>query len=199
MQYTKRDWRNRNLIKTGTGLKWLTIPSAVKGKYEQKINETYIADVNWRQKHVAILKQNYSKAACYKSMLGLVEDMYATADFTNLSSINIHLLKRICTFLNIKTKFINSNELELSGNRSEKLANICTGLGATTYITGPASKEYIEEEIFIAKNIKIEYADYSNYPEYPQLYPPFEHGLSIIDLIFNCGNNAIDYMKFTNK
>jgi hypothetical protein len=37
--------------------------------------------------------------------------------------------------------------------------------------------------------------DYSGYPEYPQLYPPFVHEVSIIDLIFNTGPNASKYMK----
>ena len=36
MQYTRRDWRNRNKIKTPSGLQWLSIPVINKGKFYQK-------------------------------------------------------------------------------------------------------------------------------------------------------------------
>ena len=43
--------------------------------------------------------------------------------------------------------------------------------------------------------IGVRWMDYSAYPEYHQLYPPFEHAVSVIDLLFNEGPNAWRYMK----
>lgn len=196
MQYTRRDWRNRNLIKTNTGMQWLTIPVEVKGRFAQKINETIIADKNWQKKHLQILKYNYARAACFKEMINWVEELYMTANSSNLSANNVHFIQKICSFLNIETTFINSADIEISGDRTERLVNICTAFKADKYITGPAAKTYMNEEIFVNKGIEIVYADYGLYPEYPQLHPPFQHKLSILDLLFNCGIAAKKYMKF---
>ena len=89
--------------------------------------------------------------------------------------------------------------MQLTGNRSEKLSNICKTLGGTTYFTGPAAKSYLDENVFIESGIEISYFNYEGYKEYPQLYAPFEHGVSIFDLILNCGENARNYLKYTNK
>ena len=74
MQYTKRDWRNRNVIKTQQSLKWLSIPVEVKGKYFQKINETKISDSNWNIDHLNQLKQNFKTAKCYKEVINWIEN-----------------------------------------------------------------------------------------------------------------------------
>jgi hypothetical protein len=90
---------------------------------------------------------------------------------------------------------MDSREFELRGDKTEKLANICVDLKASSYITGPAAKAYMSESVFTDVGIQIEYSDYSDYPEYEQLFTPFEHGVSILDLIFNLGIEAKSYMK----
>lgn len=199
MQYTRQDWRNRNLIKTNAGLKWVTIPVESKGCLLKKINDTYIINNDWKIKHLAQLKENYAKAAFYKETIEFIESIYMTAEGLNLSSINTHFLKKICGYLNIKTQFINSTELESKGNPTERLVEICTILGCNKYITGPLAKNYINGNLFMEKGIVIEFVDYSGYEKYPQLYPPFEHGVSILDLIFNCGEDAKNYLKYVGK
>lgn len=196
MQYTRRDWRNRNLIKTNTGLNWLTIPVQVKGKFTQLINETVTADENWQKNHLVQLRHNYSKANCFNAVFEWVENLYNSTYGFSLSETNIFFLKEICLFLGIRTKFMNSKEFKIEGNRNEKLVNICNTLGGKQYLTGPAAKEYIDERLFYKNNISVEYLDYGGYVAYPQLYPPFEHGVSILDLIFNCGVNAKKHMKY---
>ena len=46
------------------------------------------------------------------------------------------------------------------------------------------------DDIFIGVNA----VDYSGYPEYPQCYPPFEHNVSILDVLFNVGPDAGWYL-----
>jgi len=193
VQFTKNDWRNRNLIKTKNGLQWLTI--AVKHeKLSQAICETEVFKQNWVKKHIGTLQANYAKAPFFGEYKSRIFDLYENVS-TNLSEINVDFIKEICGILDIDTKIIDSRSLNLSGNKQEKLIQACKQLDAAIYLSGPAAKSYIDESNFADHNIKVEWMDYSNYKDYNQLYPPFEHGVSILDLIFNEGPNAKKYLK----
>ena len=195
MQYTRRDWRNRNLIKTRDGLKWLTIPVAVKGNYFQTIKDTRISDPGWARKHWESIVHSYSKAQHFAAYRELFEALYLESQESFLSQINYAFLTAICKILGINTRITWSMEYTSVEGKTERLVNICKQAGATTYISGPAARDYIDETLFIAEGISLEYIDYSSYPDYRQLFPPFEHGVSVIDLIFNEGASAPNYMK----
>jgi len=199
MQFTKRDWRNRNIIKTPTGNKWLTIPVEVKGKFFQKINETKISDPNWNINHWNILKQNYSKAAHFNENKDFFEELYLNSKSLYLTEINYHFIKAICQFLNIKTNIKFSSEFDLKEERTERLLDICLQLNGTDYYSGPAAKAYMNEDVFNKANVGIHYFDYSGYPVYNQMNEPFDHGVSILDLIFCEGKNTVEFLKFTKK
>lgn len=195
MQFTKRDWRNRNQIKTNGGIKWLTIPVEVKGKFFQKINETLIADKTWNKSHWELIKQSYSKSKCYKEVAGFIEELYLNCNFDYLTDVNIHFITAINTFLGITTPIKLSSEFVLNEERTQRLVDICTELNGTDYFSGPAAKAYMEESRFSEKGITVHYFDYSGYPEYEQMNGEFTHGVSILDLIFNTGANAKQFMK----
>lgn len=200
MQYTKRDWRNRNKIKTANGLKWLTIPVEVKGKYFQKIKDTKISNKNWSFSHLEKLKHNYTKSPYYKEIMPFVEEMYlGSKSLNSISEINTFFIQRICDFLGINTKISFSWDYELIGdNPTDKLVNICLQSSATDYYTGPAAKNYMDESAFNKKEIHVHYYDYSGYKEYTQLHGDFEHGVTILDLLFNEGINSMNFLKFNN-
>jgi hypothetical protein len=195
MQYTKRDWRNRNLIKTPHGLKWLSIPVEVKGKYFQKINETRISEQGWNINHLKTIKQNYVKAKCFNEVKDFIQDMYEKATHTILSEINYHFLKNICDFLEIKTSIRFSSEFNLVEGKTERLVDLCGQLEGTDYYSGPTAKGYMDENMFTQAGIKLHYFDYNGYKIYDQLNPPFEHGVSIIDLICNEGKQSKCFLK----
>lgn len=195
VQYTRRDWRNRNIIKTPTGPFWLTIPVEVKGKYYQNIKDTLISDHEWNRKHWKTIVSNYTKAPHFKDYCSLFEDLYLGSGESYLSQVNYRFLTAICQLLGIKTKISWSMDYRLREGQTERLIDLCKQAGATEYISGPAAKNYIDENLFKAEGISLRYIDYSGYPEYPQLYPPFEHRVSIIDLIFNTGSDAKKYMR----
>ena len=195
MQYTKRDWRNRNKIKTKDGLQWLSVPVEVKGKYFQKINETIISEAGWRVHHWKTIMHSYSQAPYFKQYKDLFEAAYIHQTETNLSKVNYSFIKLICDILEIKTSIRWSSEFILAEGKTERLVNICKEEGATDYFSGPAAKDYMDESLFEKENIKVHYFDYSGYPVYQQLHGDFEHGVSIIDLIFNEGPNAKNFMK----
>ncbi len=197
MQYTKRDWRNRNKIKTSNGLKWLSIPVEVKGKFFQKIKDTKISDKNWNKNHLNILKNTYKVAPCYKEVIDFIEELYLTANQDNISEINYHFLSKICDYLSIKTKIIFSSKFDLLDNgKTERLVDLCIQLKGTDYYTGLAAKNYMDESLFEKENINVSYFDHSNYPLYNQLYGDFEHGVTILDLIFNKGKESKDFLKY---
>lgn len=194
-QYTRRDWRNRNLIKTPGGLRWLTIPVQVKGRYEQRIDETLIADLAWAQRHWKTIEQNYSRAPHFDAYRGAIHEIYAQALDRHLSAVNRRFIEGICTLLGIRTKLSWSTEYEASGDRTERLVSLCSSAGAEEYVSGPAARAYIDEAAFRDAGVRLTYVDYSGYPEYPQLGQPFEHGVTILDLLFNVGDDARRYMK----
>lgn len=196
VQYTKNDWRNRNRIKSSSGMQWITIP-VYQRSLQQKISETKVSTNNWGIKNWNSLKTNYGRAPYFKSYSSPLEDFYTTFKSPMLSEINLALIKLVCDFLGIKTKISNSAEYVLEGDSTTKLVSLCKQTGATHYLSGPAAKSYIRETLFHEEKINIEWMDYNGYQEYPQLYPPFEHGVSVVDLLFNAGPTSRNYMKFT--
>jgi hypothetical protein len=198
VQFTKRDWRNRNKIKTPTGPQWLTIPVLTKGKFEQPINQTEIGDMNWPRKHWPTIVQNYAKAPHFAEYRERFQTLYEECSETMLSKVNHRFLAAICWMLGIGTKISWSSDYPLADGKTERLVGLCKAAGATTYLSGPAAKAYMDESLFAAQGIDVKYMDYTGYAEYDQLYPPFEHGVSVLDLIFHTGADAPRYLKFSS-
>ncbi len=196
MQYTRRDWRNRNKIKTAQGTLWLTIPVDVKGKYFQSIRDTKVADPQWGVDHWKSIEMNYRRAACFKEYGEAFKELYLNPPSEYLSEINFTFIQLICSILEIKTEFRWSSEFALADDRTQRLVDICVATGCTEYYTGPAAKAYMDESLFTAAGVHINYFDYSGYPPYTQLFGDFVHEVSVIDLILNEGANAVNFLKY---
>jgi hypothetical protein len=193
VQYTKQNWRNRNKIKTENGLVWLSVP--VNGSQSKLIHEVEISNSDWQRKHWQIISEFYVKAPCFKEYKSFFEDFYLNKTHANLSEMNQCLTKKICKdILGIKTEFKDSREFNLQHKNEERVLEFLQKMNADCYLSGPAAKSYICEQHFVEKNIKLEWMDYSGYPEYPQLYGEYEHAVSILDLIFNVGKDAAYYV-----
>jgi hypothetical protein len=193
-QYTRRDWRNRNAIKTPQGLLWLTIPVQVKGKYLQKIKDTIVSDETWNHQHWRSIVHNYSPARYFEEYREQFQKLYLGTEDRHLSQINLRFLKAICGILGISTTISCSMDYDLIEGKTARLVQLSKDAGATEYLSGPSARVYLDEESFRKERIKLSYIDYSGYPEYHQLYPPFDPNVSIIDLIFNEGPNATKFM-----
>lgn len=198
MQFTRRDWRNRNLIKTPQGLQWLTVPVRVKGRFTQPICETEILGGDWVKDHLRSLHANYARTPYYEEIVGLLEPVYR-GPHTTISALNRRFIETICGYLGTDTVIANSWDYSAASGRSERLADLCAQAGATTYVSGPAARAYLDEAVFVAKGIAVAWFDYDGYPEYPQLWGAFEHGVSIVDLLFNCGVDASRFMKHVRQ
>lgn len=195
MQFTRRDWRNRNQIKTPAGVQWLTIPVEVKGKFHQRINETVVSDQSWPRQHWRALELNYAHAAHFPDYREQVRELYLGCTSNRLSEINHRFLVALNALLGISTLVRWSSEYILDGERSARLLNICRQAGAQVYYSGPAARDYLDTTLFAAAGIEVVWMDYSGYTPYRQLHGDFQHGVSVLDLLFNEGSLAPSFMK----
>lgn len=193
-QYTKNDWRNRNKLKINKESRWLTIP-VKQYDLSQKIKDTFVSDVKWNIKHWRTISQSYSKARYFQDYAPLFEELYLNINTTNLSEINVSLISLINDILGISTIVRMSGDFEIINGRTERIISICKQCSADVYLSGPSAKNYFNETLAEEENIKVEWADYRGYGEYTQLSAPFDQNLSILDLIFNEGDNCRHLFK----
>jgi hypothetical protein len=193
-QYTTRDWRNRNRIKTKDGLLWLSIPVEVKGRRTQLVRDARVADDGWPRRHWKTIAAAYSRAAHFETYRDAVEDLFGRATSPWLSEINRHFIEAICGWLGIATRLSWSSEFELVDGKSARLANLCLQAGASTYLSGPSARNYLDEALFEQSGLRVQFMDYTGYQEYPQVHPPFEHAVTALDLLFSVGPAAPQYL-----
>lgn len=196
VQYDKRGWRNRNQIKTPGGKQWLTIPVYSRGAQIEHLPIDSIRMVwekPWNQDHLKSILFAYKKAPFFEQYFPLLEQLYGQkdeflADFTIASTITLARELGI-----VHTRFLRSSSLNVEGQKTDRLIAVLQKIGADHYISGPSAKDYIEDDKFKAAGITLEYMDYA-YPEYPQMYPPYDPAVSILDLLFMVGSDALKYI-----
>ncbi|MFH1184778.1 MAG: WbqC family protein [Chloroflexota bacterium] len=192
VQYDKHGWRNRNQIKTAQGRQWLTIPVHSTGATSgMPIKEVRIdGSKPWARSHLKALTIAYGKAPFFGEIVPLLDSIYSRRD-AFLADFTIETTIQLARELGIQhTRFVRASELQgIAGRRTERLIQILRHVGATHYISGPSARQYIETSAFTEAGITLEYMEY-NYPEYPQLHPPFDPNVSVVDLLFMTGSQA---------
>ena len=192
LQYTKGDWRNRNKIKTPNGVQWITVPVHYQHT-NQLIEETSIDNSKpWTRSMLNKIRNSYQKAPFFELYFSELSDLLLEPA-ASISDLNLRLINWVCAHLEIKTPITFSQVYHPQGTKTERLIGILEQVGATTYLSGPAAQVYLEPDLFEQANIRLEYKVY-DYPEYEQLYPPFEPGVSVIDLLFMVGEKATKYL-----
>ena len=193
VQYTKGGWRNRNKIKTSRGMQWLTVP--VGSKIHRLIHEVTISNPDWGRAHWHLIKENYSKAPFFDSYRDFFESVYLRQSWKTLSDLNQFLIKQISVdFLGINTNFMDAREFQPEGTKESRVLDILQKAGASSYVSGPVGKRYLNREGFAELGIELVWKDYLDYPTYDQFFPPFAHEVSILDLLFHTGPHAANYI-----
>ncbi|MGG5818214.1 WbqC family protein [Falsiroseomonas sp. HW251] len=196
VQYTRRDWRNRNRIRTAQGPQWLTVPVEVKGRYLQAVDETRIAGPGWAAEHLRAIALAYRRAAHFEAEFPWIERaLTAVAAEPMLTAVNEALIRATMARLGIERPVLRDGALlprdALPGmDPSERLAALAEAAGASRYLSGPAAKAYLDPAPFARRGIDVAWMDYAGYPEYPQLWDGFEPAVSVVDLILNTGDAA---------
>ena len=199
VQYTKRDWRNRNFILGNKGKEILSIPVLSKGRSIQKINEVIVADKKWKQNHLKKIFYSYKKSKHFDEIYSFLTDAYNNIDSEFLSDNLCSINERICTYLGVNSKIIKSSSLKSKGIKNEKLLSLCEAVSAKIYISGPKATNYLDYEMFKKKNIKLKIVEYSIQKNYVSSKSfKFTRNLSIIDLLFNAGKNSKKYLQDIN-
>jgi len=191
--FSKNGYQNRCKIKTDQGVKWLTVPVFTKGHFGQSTHQVQIdSKGGWADKHWRTLQQNYGHAPFFHSVAQQIERVYQSP-WDLLVDPNIEFIGKIAQMLGITTTLIRATQLDIKGSRSELLCSICQTLGATEYLSGPSGKGYLDEQVFSEKGIRVCYHQFSH-PPYLQMYGAFVPGLSVLDLLANCGASSRDIM-----
>lgn len=194
VQYSQKEWMNRNKIKTPNGEIFLNVPVLKKSFLKKKINEIKINNsIDWKRKHLKSIKLNYSRTKFYKTYISYFEDIYSK-EWIHLSDLNFYMLKLFIKLLGIKVKILKLSDLNIPGKKSELILNLCLKLEAKKFIFGKQGINYADIESFKRKKIDITFQNYQH-PSYPQLYGEFLPYLSIIDLLFNCGNRSLEIIN----
>ncbi len=194
VQYTRRDWRNRNRIRVRENWIWLTVPVQQKSRFSQSLLETRIDNsVSWRRKHLETLRQHYCKAPFFEKYFPRCQQVYEK-DWTFLFDLCLETINLIKEEMGIETPLLRSSEMKPGGEKTERLVSICRELGATHYLSGESGSNYIAEEDFSSQDIALEYQNYEH-PVYPQRYTGFVPHLSAIDLLFNCGEQSLGILN----
>jgi len=194
VQFTKRDWRSRNRIMTPKGPIWLTIP--VGKNRERTIEEVGLPNGEWRENHLQTIRRVYSKQPHFETVMNIIRPWFENEEINTLSEFNQGLIQDICEFLGIKTQFIRSSELGVEGGRVDRLIRICNTIGAEEYLSGPAAKNYIDDE-FENSGIKLSWMEYGPFERYPQIGPKSVYEMSIIDTMIMLGEDALNLKRVT--
>jgi hypothetical protein len=194
VQFTKNDWRNRNILKTPRGTEWISVP--VGKDIHRRIRDVSLTEHRWQEKHWKTIEANYRRAPFFRDIANLLEPLYRDLTHDSLTQLNRTFIEAICRYLEIRTKISYSWDYLLGEGKNERLLNLCQQSGARHYISGPAAKGYLDEAAFKRAGVGVIWFDYTNYPTYPQLWGEFTHRVSIVDLLFNCGKSAHRHMKY---
>ncbi|MFH1415974.1 MAG: WbqC family protein [Elusimicrobiota bacterium] len=188
VQYNKREFQNRNRIRTPQGSAWLTAPVMVKGNYLQKINEVKINNsINWREDHIKALELNYSKSDFFDRFFpDLKKIISVPREF--LRELNMAVIEYMLDVFRINTPHIYSSQFGINSTKTERIIDICKKTGAGTYLSGRGAAEYLDEHRFSEESIELEYQDFIH-PEYKQCYSGFISHMSAVDYLFNCGTS----------
>jgi len=196
-QYVKRGpfgWINRNKIRTKEGWQWLTVPVLSKGKYTQRIIDTFIDNSkDWQHQHWRAISLAYQKAHHFNEHKNFFRKIYETK-WEKLADISEAIIRYVIDALGIKIEITKTSVIGADGKGADLIIDMCKKLGADTYIHGKHGKDYIDPVKFADNNIKCIYQEFTH-PVYRQIYEPFMPEMSVIDLLFNCGPESLNVLK----
>lgn len=193
VQFVKREFQNRNRIRTKNGWQYLTLPVMTRGRFNQLIKDVEINNTyNWREEHLKAIEINYRKAAFFNEYFPKICEIYSK-EYRYLVDISLSLIDFFRKELSINTKTILSSSLKIDKKSTQRIVEICKALNADTYLSGIGAKDYLDEKAFIENNINLIWQNFVVKP-YPQVFDGFVENLSILDLLLNCGKDSLNYL-----
>lgn len=202
VQFTPRDWRTRNRIRTPQGPEWINVPVVKPDSRFEIIENIRIASDSFIQNHLEKIRRNYSRSKFFDPNWMVLQNILNDSYHENLSVFNQKIIESISQNFSLSCNFVNASQIKSSEEPTQRLLDICLALGATTYQTGARAKTYLDVTKFQAKGIEVVWSEY-NFHDYQQLWDlAFDPNLSIIDLILNMGfdrNCLADSKRVSNE
>ncbi len=196
VQFKKNEWQNRNRIKTSQGWQWITVP--ILHNFPEEIRKIRINNkTDWKRKHLNALITNYSKTRFFKDYITFFEDLY-NREWDYLADLNLRIIYYLINVLGLKREIILSSSLQLSKEPTERLIDICKLIEGDTYLSGQGGQNYMNMDRFHEEGIKVIFQDFK-LPPYNQLFGDFIPYMSIIDLLFNHGEESMDIIRKENS
>lgn len=193
VQYEKREFQNRNRIRTKDGWQYLTVPALVKGRFSQSINAVEINPTRqWRGEHLQAVKINYARSKYLKEYLPALEAVYSE-NYALLGELALATIAFLKDAFGIKTPARLSSEFKATSVSTQRLVDICKAAGADVYLSGAGARRYLDAELFAKNRIRLIWQDFKVMP-YPQAFEGFVPDLSALDLLLNCGPDSIKYL-----
>jgi len=203
VQYLTQDWNNRNKIKTPQGWMWVIVPISIKKSSSVLLKDIVIDNSrkgtknDWQVEHWKAINANYKRAPYFNEYADFFHDMYIDKRWDKLVDINEYQLRYFLKILGINIDFYKASELSFTQKKSDLILEHCTRFNSDTCVTGSEGRNYIKEDTFKDRGIKIYYQNY-NHPKYNQLWGEFISHMSIIDLLFNHGLDILDILLSEN-
>lgn len=197
VQYSPRDWENRNKVKTDRGWVWLSVP--VNAGYCARIPEVLVNNGQpWARKHWNTIRTYYGRAPYFSSYAERLRGIYEDQMWQSLTALNTSLTHRLCECLDLSgARFAMASDIGVEGHGSTLILNLCKAMGATVYLSGSEGRNYLDEAAFADAGIRCVYQDYAH-PLYPQLYGSFQPHMAVVDLLFNCGPKSLEVLMADN-
>ena len=193
VQYKKREYQNRNCIRTRDGSMWLTVPVLKEADPYPNISAARIDNAQeWQKRHWMAIRTNYSRAPFFKQYSPFFEELYGMK-WDRLVDLNMHIIKHIAQLLGINKPTFLESQLKITTDKTARLVDICRAMKADVYLSGIGGRDYLDEKLFESNGIKLIYQDFEH-PQYKQCHEPFMPCVSIIDLLFNCGDKALQIL-----
>ncbi|MBI4489884.1 MAG: WbqC family protein [Deltaproteobacteria bacterium] len=194
VQFKKKHFENRNRIRTPEGWIWLTVPVQTHGHFTQPINAVCIDNrTPWRRKILRSIELNYQRAPYFSDYWPFFREVFSR-EWERLTDLNEVLIRGCLEFLDIHVGIVKSSELKVQGHATDLIIQMCKVVKADTYVSGQSGKDYLDTQVVAESNIKLIYQAFQH-PEYRQITPPFVPQMSVIDILFNEGEKAKEYVR----
>jgi len=187
VKFIKGGWINRNCILLNNKNFLFTL-SLKKGSDYLNINQRFFVDYieDEKKKIVTKLSSAYKKAPYFVDIINLISEILSYKGL-NVSLMITNSLRKLCNYLDIKTQFFISSEIEKDDSLkgSERVINIVKVLGGNHYINPIGGVDLYSKEKFLKEGIKLSFIKTRDI-RYKQFDTEFIPNLSIIDvLMFN--------------
>lgn len=184
--YRHHYFQNRNRLAVDGTATWLTVPVLHRHHLSRPISEIRVApERRWRRRYLGRLRD---ATRSMPHAADAVPDLEAIveAPHERLVDLNMAIISRFAAHLGIAAPLSMSSDHDVVGTRSLLLAELCHANRASTYLSGPSGREYLDPAPFEERGIGIEIFEFSH-PRYPQPGPGFVPNLAIVDLVANAG------------